>query len=67
MAGSSADEAGIRPGDIIVSIDGQKIKEVKGGLAQIINKKKVGEKVKILLWREGESQEIEVTLRERAE
>jgi serine protease Do len=67
VAGSSADEAGIKPGDIIVSIDGQKIKEVKGGLAQIINKKKVGEKVKILLWREGESQEIDVTLRERAE
>jgi len=67
VAGSSADEAGIKPGDIIVSIDGQKVKEVKGGLAQIINKKKVGEKVKILLWREGESQEIEVTLRERAE
>jgi len=27
----------------------------------------VGEKVKILLWREGENQEIEVTLRERTE
>ena len=67
VAGSPADEAGIKRGDILISIDGQKIKDVKGGLAQIINKKKVGEKVKILRWREGESQEIEVTLRERAE
>ena len=67
VAGSPADEAGIKRGDILISIDGQKIKDTKGGLAEIINKKKVGEKVKILLWWEGESQEIEVTLRERTE
>jgi len=67
VAGSPADEAGIETGDILVSIDGQKIRDVKGGLAEIINKKKVGDKIKILRWREGESQEIEVTLRERAE
>ena len=67
VAGSPADKAGIKRGDILISIDGQKIKDAKGGLAEIINKKKVGEKVKILLWREGENQEIEVTLRERTE
>ena len=51
-------------GDIIVSIE-VKNKRTKGGLAEIINKKK-GEKVKILLWWK-EKARIEVTLRERAE
>ncbi|MBP8590845.1 trypsin-like peptidase domain-containing protein [Candidatus Shapirobacteria bacterium] len=65
VAGSPADEAGIKPGDIIISIDGQKIKDTKGGLVEIINKKKVGDKIKIMRWRKGESQEIEVILQER--
>ncbi len=67
MAGSSADEAGIKPGDIITEVDGQKVGEIKGGLANVINTKKVGDQVSVKLWREGEMREFAVILKEQAD
>ena len=65
MTGSSADEAGIKPGDIITEVDGQKVGEIKGGLANVINTKKVGDQVSVKLWREGEMREFAVILKEQ--
>lgn len=67
MAGSSADEAGIKPGDIITEVDGQKVGEIKGGLANVINTKKVGDQVSVKLWREGEMREFAVILKEQVD
>lgn len=67
MAGSSADEAGIKPGDIITEVDGQKVGEIKGGLANVINTKKVGDQVSVKLWRGGEMREFAVILKEQVD
>lgn len=67
LVGSSADTAGIAIGDIITSIDGQKLTEVKGGLAVIINQKKVGDVVEIKVWRENEERSLKVKLSEQGE
>ena len=67
MVGSSADEAGIKAGDIITEVDGQKVGEIKGGLANVINTKKVGDQVSVKLWREGEMREFAVVLKEQVD
>lgn len=61
IEGSVAEKSGIQSQDIIVEFDGEKITETQD-LAQLINQKKVGSKVKIKIWRVGEYQDIEVTL-----
>ncbi len=61
IEGSVAEKSGIQSQDIIVEFDGEKITETQD-LAQLINQKKVGSKVKIKIWKEGEYQDIEVTL-----
>ncbi len=63
ITGSSAAEAGIRPGDIITEIAGQKIKDDQESMAEIVNKKRVGETITIKIWREKETREIQVRLR----
>lgn len=62
--GGPADKAGIKVGDILTKIDGQKITDKDGGLAAVISKKKVGETVKINLWRDGKALEVTATLQE---
>lgn len=62
---SAADRAGLQEGDIIVEIDGQRLGEGQVELAKIINRKKVGDKIKIKYWREGETKTIKVELGER--
>jgi len=46
---SPADKAGIKPYDIIVEYNGNKVSE--HGLAELIQKSKIGDKVKLKLWR----------------
>lgn len=62
IAESTAAEAGLEAGDILTKVDGQQLKEDLN-LAQIINKKKVGETMQIAYWRDGEIIEKTVTLR----
>lgn len=62
VAGSPASEAGIEPGDIIVKLNGQEIKDIDGGLAKVINELKVGQSVPVEIWRDGETKEISVTM-----
>ncbi|MFC1727806.1 S1C family serine protease [Patescibacteria group bacterium] len=64
VPGSSADKAGIKAGDILIDLDGLKIKEGEGGLAEIINQKNVGDKIIIRVWRDGEEADLTVTLQE---
>ncbi len=54
IKGSLAEKNGILVGDILVKLDEQNIVEVDGGLAGLIGKLKVGEKIKLELWRKGE-------------
>ena len=63
VAGSAADKAGLKARDIITKIDGVKLTE-EGGLSGIIRSKKIGDKMKLTVWRKGETLEIEVTLGE---
>lgn len=67
VEGSAAEKIGIKEGDIIVKMDGQKITEDDGGLAKIILEKKVGDRVEIEIWRDGETKKLEVTLEEWSE
>jgi len=64
IAGSAAEKAGIEEGDIIVKFNGQLVREEDGGLAKLINQKKIGDKVRITVWRDGEEIELEATLEE---
>ncbi len=61
---STAAKIGIQPGDIITMINGSKLKDTE--LAVILNKLKVGQSVKIEIWREGEFKELEATLQSEA-
>ena len=67
VSGSPADKAGIREEDILTELDGEVIREEGGGLAALINKKKVGDQVKIELWRDGETKTVTATLVEMEE
>lgn len=59
--GSAAAESGLQPGDIVTEIDGQAMSDIP--LAQVINSKRVGDRVKIDYWRDGETNSITITLR----
>ena len=61
---SSADKAGIKPGDIITKMDGEKLTEESGGLAKAISTKKVGQTVKLAVWRDEKEIELTATLDE---
>lgn len=58
---SPADKAGIRQGDIILEIDGQKI-DAQNDLRRIIQKKKVDDVVKLKILRDDKNLEIGVKL-----
>lgn len=64
---SAADMAGIEEGDIIAKLDGNEIRNESGGLAAVINKKKVGDRVQLEVWRDGEFKTLQTTLQEVGE
>lgn len=61
---SPAAAAGLRVGDLIVSIDGERVKE-GGELQQVLIKHEVGDMVKLGILRDGAKLEIEVELVKR--
>ncbi|MBI4058115.1 trypsin-like peptidase domain-containing protein, partial [Candidatus Microgenomates bacterium] len=52
IAGSPAQNAGIQENDILTKLDGQDINEEEGGLAALINKKRVGDRITLEVWRD---------------
>jgi photosystem II stability/assembly factor-like uncharacterized protein len=58
---SPAEKAGLKAGDVIVRFDGKDVGSYDV-LLDLIRQKKVGDKVKVSIKREGKDQEIEVTL-----
>ena len=60
---SSAEVAGLLRGDILMEFEGEKLSGIKGGLAGAIGGKKVGDKIRLKYWRNGEVGEVEVILR----
>lgn len=67
VSGSPADSAGVKEADIIVKLGDKEVLESKGGLAEIIKKKRPGEQVEIDVWRNGSSLKLSATLSEFSE
>ncbi len=65
---SAADEVGLQEGDIIVTINGQEVTE-DINIAEIINKKKVGDKIQIQFyrWETDERKTVTATLKSSQE
>jgi len=64
VEGSPADGAGVQIDDIITKIDNVKVTDRDGGLAKIIAGKKVGDIIKVAVWRDGETQILSLTVGE---
>jgi len=67
VAGSAAEKAGVKQGDIITQFDGQDLGDGKANLGVIIGKQKVGNRVSLKVWREGKFFDLSVTLEEAGE
>ncbi|MBI2007267.1 MAG: trypsin-like peptidase domain-containing protein [Candidatus Blackburnbacteria bacterium] len=67
VSGSPAGLAGIKEGDVITKIGGEAVREEGGGLATIINKYKVGDRIEIEVWREGETLKLSASLTQAEE
>ena len=65
IPGDPADQAGIRSGDIIVSVDGQSVTSDRE-LASLIANIPVGKKSKIVLLRDGKKQSVTVRIAKQA-
>jgi S1-C subfamily serine protease len=63
-AGTGADDAGLRPGDLVVSIDGAPVQS-GGDLAAQIQTHQPGDTVELEVVRDGEQLTVSVTLSER--
>ncbi|RJQ37483.1 PDZ domain-containing protein [Candidatus Microgenomates bacterium] len=65
---SPADKAKIQKGDVIVTIDNNKVSDAKEGLAGMISKKKVGDTLNVTIWRDdpstgsGQSKKIDLKI-----
>lgn len=62
IAGSPADQAGIQPYDVILEIDGKKIRNLKT-VSDTIGAKKVGDVIRILIWHSGSGQTGKIGVR----
>lgn len=60
---TAAADAGIQPGDLIVEMDGKTVQNAKQ-LIDVMQQKKIGDKVKIKLKRGNDTLDLEVALRE---
>lgn len=67
VEGSPAEKAGIKVEDIITKIGGKKVSEKDGGLAKIIADKKIGDKISMEIWRDGQTLTLEVVVGEYEE
>lgn len=63
VAGSAADKAGIKEGDILLEVDGVRIDE-EHSLPSLVSKRSIGDVVVVKLYRDKQEQEVQVTLDE---
>ena len=63
---SPADLAGLKQGDVIYEIDGEKI-NTTGSLVKIVGNKKVGSRVRLVISRTGKIRDVNIILREKEE
>ena len=61
---SGAERAGIKVGDVIVKAEGQDV-ETMDELNAIKNAKEIGDEMTLTVWRDGETEDITVTLQEQ--
>jgi len=61
--GSSAARAGLKPGDIVLKVDGKAVDE-SSSLPRLIGDRLPGSKIKLEIWREGKSREVVAVLDE---
>jgi serine protease Do len=61
MPGDPADKGGVRADDVIVGIDGTRLESPRD-LQRVVSSTPVGKKVKVVLLREGQETEVEVTI-----
>ncbi len=61
---SSAEKAGLRPGDVIIEADGKKIKTMDE-LTEIKNSHKIGDEIKIKVNRDGQEKDLTLKLGEQ--
>lgn len=61
IAGSPAEKAGLKEGDVIIEIDGKKLDE-RNSVVSLLGQKRVGDTVDIKVNRDGQEQTIKVTL-----
>jgi S1-C subfamily serine protease len=66
VAGSPAEKAGIKLGDIITDIDGTKLADnPEFSIADYVNKKKIGDSVTLKYWRNNLEQTVTVALEKK--
>jgi serine protease Do len=61
--GSPADKAGVKPGDVIVAVDGQPVDGSKAVQRTVLTKK-IGQKVDVQVWRDGKEVKLAATTSE---
>lgn len=59
--GSEAEKAGVRPGDVIVAVDGDKIRTMDD-LVLAVRRRSVGDEVTLRLWRDEREMELTMTI-----
>ena len=60
--GSAAAEAGIEPGDVIVEINKQRIRNI-AQLQELVARNRPGDGVKVTYWRDGQLEEVDAVLK----
>ncbi len=61
IPGSPAERAGLRPGDLVTRVDGERVDRAHP-LADLVMRHRPGETITLTFERDGERQEVEVTL-----
>ncbi|MBI2330276.1 trypsin-like peptidase domain-containing protein [Candidatus Daviesbacteria bacterium] len=63
VAGSAAQKAGVREGDIITKVDGQAV-DSESKISQVIADKKIGNNLNLTVWNDGKERSATATLQE---
>jgi serine protease Do len=61
--GSAAEKAGLQPGDVVLGVDGVRVAD-SGDLPRLIGEKRPGTRVRLEIWRDGRSRNVDATLDE---